>query len=161
ARVLVSDRPRARRDPPRSDGGPEARHRMGLRHAGQRDRHHRVRRLRSADGSHRGLRVRRDADRALGRVPGREARVGAPDPVGVTGRIRRALLAATALAAGCASRPPSLAIDSPASVAGTWHGRMSGPLGNAPVLMTIQDDGAYRGMLFVEPTYREFSGAIT
>jgi len=38
---------------------------------------------------------------------------------------------------------------------------MSGPLGNAPVLVTIQDDGAYRGMLFVEPTYREFSGAIT
>ena len=51
--------------------------------------------------------------------------------------------------------------DSPASVAGTWRGRMSGPLGNAPVLVTIQDDGAYRGMLFVEPTYREFSGAIT
>ena len=38
---------------------------------------------------------------------------------------------------------------------------MSGPLGNAPVLVTIQDDGAYHGMLFVEPTYREFSGAIT
>ena len=38
---------------------------------------------------------------------------------------------------------------------------MSGPLGNAPVLVTIQDDGAYQGMLFVEPTYREFSGAIT
>jgi hypothetical protein len=79
----------------------------------------------------------------------------------VTRRISRTLLVATALAAGCASLPPSLAIDSPASVAGTWRGRMSGPLGNAPVLVTIQDDGAYRGMLFVEPTYREFSGVIT
>jgi hypothetical protein len=72
-----------------------------------------------------------------------------------------AVLALAALAAGCASLPPSLAIDTPASVAGTWRGRMTGPLGNAPVLVTIQDDGAYHGMLFVEPTYREFSGAIT
>ena len=79
----------------------------------------------------------------------------------MTGPTARALLVATALTAGCASLPPSLAIDSPASVAGTWRGRMSGSLGNAPVLVTIQDDGAYRGMLFVEPTYREFSGAIT
>jgi hypothetical protein len=71
------------------------------------------------------------------------------------------LLAAAALAAGCAGLPPSRAIDTTASVAGTWRGRMSGPLGNAPVLVTIQDDGGYRGMLFVEPTYREFSGAIT
>ena len=28
------------------------------------------------------------------------------------------------------------------------------------MLVAIQDDGAYRGMLFVEPTYREFAGAI-
>ena len=71
------------------------------------------------------------------------------------------LLVAAALAAGCASLPPSRTIDTTAAVAGTWRGRMSGPIGNAPVLLTIQDDGAYRGMLFVEPTYREFSGAIT
>lgn len=79
----------------------------------------------------------------------------------MTGRITRTLLIAAALTAGCATLPPSLAIDSPASLAGTWRGRMSGPLGNAPVLVTIQDDGAYQGMLFVEQTYREFSGAIT
>jgi hypothetical protein len=78
----------------------------------------------------------------------------------VTWRFPRALLVAAALAAGCASLPPSRTIDTTASVAGMWRGRMSGPLGNAPVLVTIQDDGAYRGMLFVEPTYREFSGAI-
>ena len=79
----------------------------------------------------------------------------------MTRRISRTLLVGAALATGCATLPPSLAIDTPASVAGTWRGRMSGPLGNAPVLVTIQEDGAYRGMLFVEPTYREFSGAIT
>jgi hypothetical protein len=79
----------------------------------------------------------------------------------VNWRFPRALLVAAALAAGCVSLPPSRTIDTTASVAGTWRGRMSGPLGNAPVFVTIQDDGAYHGMLFVEPTYREFSGAIT
>ena len=78
----------------------------------------------------------------------------------MTRRSPRALLVAAALAAGCASLPPARTIDATASVAGTWRGRMSGPFGNAPVLVTIQDDGAYHGMLFVEPTYREFSGAI-
>lgn len=87
--------------------------------------------------------------------------MAAPDAVGVTRRLACALLVPAALAAGCAALPPSLAIDTPASVAGTWRGRMSGPLGNAPVLVTIEDSGVYRGMLFVEPTYREFSGAIT
>ena len=38
---------------------------------------------------------------------------------------------------------------------------MSGPQGNALVIMTIQDDGSYRGMLYVEPTYKEVRGAIT
>jgi hypothetical protein len=70
------------------------------------------------------------------------------------------MLAVAALVFGCASLPPARTIDSTADVAGTWRGRMSGPLGNAPVFVTIQDDGLYRGMLFVEPTYREFAGAI-
>jgi hypothetical protein len=38
---------------------------------------------------------------------------------------------------------------------------MSGILGNAPVILTIENSGAYRGLLYVEPTYREVSGAIT
>jgi hypothetical protein len=79
----------------------------------------------------------------------------------VTRRWSRAVLVLATLVAGCASLPPSRSIDSTAALAGAWRGRMSGPLGNAPVLVTIQDDGAYHGMLFVEPTYREFSGAIT
>jgi hypothetical protein len=78
----------------------------------------------------------------------------------VTWRSARAALLFATLVAGCASLPPARTIDSTAAVAGTWRGRMSGPLGNAPALLTIQDDGSYRGMLFVEPTYREFSGAI-
>jgi hypothetical protein len=66
-----------------------------------------------------------------------------------------------ALATGCASLPPSKPIDGPASVAGTWRGRMSGPLGNAPLILTIQGDGTYQGVLYVEPTYREVRGVIS
>src|SRR3989442_4034338 len=40
-------------------------------------------------------------------------------------------------------------------------GRMTGPMGSAPVLLTIQDDGSYRGILYVEPTYREVGGVIS
>jgi hypothetical protein len=79
----------------------------------------------------------------------------------VTRRLARALLVVAALVTGCAGLPPSRPIDDAKSLAGTWRGRMSGPLGNAPVILTIQDDGAYRGMLYVEPTYKEVRGAIT
>jgi len=34
-------------------------------------------------------------------------------------------------------------------------------MGNAPVLLTIQDDGSYRGILYVEPTYKEVGGVIS
>jgi len=78
----------------------------------------------------------------------------------VTRRSARAILVLATLVAGCASLPPARTIDSTAAVAGTWRGRMSGPLGNAPALLTIEDDGSYRGMLFLEPTYQEFAGAI-
>jgi hypothetical protein len=87
--------------------------------------------------------------------------VEAPHAIGVIRRSSRAVLVAAALVAGCASLPPARPIDGAATVAGTWRGRMSGPLGNAPVLLTIQDDSSYHGMLFVEPTYTEFAGAIT
>ena len=38
---------------------------------------------------------------------------------------------------------------------------MSGPMGNGPVLLTIQVDGAYRGILYVEPKYKEVGGVIS
>jgi len=34
-------------------------------------------------------------------------------------------------------------------------------MGSAPVLLTIQDDGSYRGILYVEPTYQEVGGMIS
>ena len=78
----------------------------------------------------------------------------------MTRRSARAILVLATLVAGCASLPPARTIDSTVAVAGTWRGRMSGPPGNAPALLTIQDDGSYRGMLFLEPTFQEFAGAI-
>ena len=38
---------------------------------------------------------------------------------------------------------------------------MSGPMGNAPLLLTIKEDGTFQGLLFVEPTYKEIRGAIS
>ena len=79
----------------------------------------------------------------------------------MTRRRARAIFVLAALVTGCAGLPPSRPIDSAASLAGTWRGRMSGPPGNAPVILTIEADGAYRGMLYVEPAYKEVRGAIT
>ena len=38
---------------------------------------------------------------------------------------------------------------------------MTGPLGNAPLILTIGEDGAFQGLLFVEPQYKEIRGVIT
>ena len=63
------------------------------------------------------------------------------------------------LLAGCASSPtPTVG---GAGLAGTWRGRMSGPMGNAPIILTIAEDGTFQGLLFVEPQYKEVRGAIT
>jgi hypothetical protein len=63
------------------------------------------------------------------------------------------------LLAGCASSPaPTVEA---AGLAGTWRGRMSGPMGNAPLILTIAEDGTFQGLLFVEPKYKEIRGAIT
>jgi hypothetical protein len=63
------------------------------------------------------------------------------------------------LVAGCASGPTRAARI--AELAGAWHGRMSGPLGSAPAVVTIGEDGAFQGLLFVEPQYKEIRGAIS
>jgi hypothetical protein len=65
----------------------------------------------------------------------------------------------TALLAGCASAPPPSAQS--IGLAGTWRGRMSSPMGNAPLILAIAEDGTFQGLLFVEPKYKEVRGAIT
>jgi len=72
--------------------------------------------------------------------------------------VRVIVLLATLLT-GCASAQ-SRSVET-ASLAGTWRGRMSGPSGNAPLILTIAADGTFQGLLFVEPTYKEIRGAIS
>jgi hypothetical protein len=70
----------------------------------------------------------------------------------------RALLLLATLVAGCASAQSRAEA---AGLAGTWRGRMSGPQGNAPIILTIDEDGTFQGLLFVEPKYKEIRGAIS
>ena len=74
-------------------------------------------------------------------------------------RSARDLLLLATFLAGCASAPPRAA--ETAGLAGTWRGRMTGPMGNAPVILTIGEDGVFQGLLFVEPQYKEIRGAIS
>ncbi len=64
-----------------------------------------------------------------------------------------------ALLAGCAGAQSRSA--ETAAFAGTWRGRMAGPMGNAPIILTIAEDGTFQGLLFVEPKYKEIRGTIT
>jgi len=75
--------------------------------------------------------------------------------------IPRASLVLAMLLAACTSLPPSRPVVDTADLAGTWRGRMSGPMGNAPLILTIGQDGSYGGMLYVEPTYKEIRGTIS
>ena len=63
------------------------------------------------------------------------------------------------LAIGCASAQTRSA--DTAALGGTWRGRMTGPAGNGPLILTIAEDGTFQGLLFVEPQYKEIRGAIT
>jgi hypothetical protein len=71
----------------------------------------------------------------------------------------RAIVLLATLLAGCASAQSRSA--EAAALAGTWRGRMSSPMGNAPIILTIAEDGAFQGLLFVEPKYKEIRGAIS
>jgi len=77
-----------------------------------------------------------------------------------TGRLARAIvLLATMLTIGCATTQTRSA--ETAALAGTWRGRMTGPAGNGPIIVTIAEDGTFQGLLFVEPKYKEIRGAIS
>jgi len=71
----------------------------------------------------------------------------------------RVIVLLAALLTGCASAQ-SRSADT-AGFAGTWKGRMSGPMGNAPLILTIGEDGAFQGLLFVEPQHKEIRGVIS
>lgn len=76
--------------------------------------------------------------------------------------IRRGLGALVLLAAlltGCAGASARSAES--VGLAGTWRGRMSGPMGAGPLVLTVASDGTYQGLLYLEPQYREIRGAIS
>ena len=75
-------------------------------------------------------------------------------------RLARASALLATLLAGCAGSS-TRAVDAVPGFAGTWRGRMSGPLGNAPLILTIAEDGSFQGLLYVEPKYREIRGTIS
>ena len=137
------------------------RHRLligwGFGTAGERPRRDRLGVARPADRRDDRLCLRLEPRRPLGR---REDRTRLIHSVGVTNRrSARAIVLLAVLLTGCASAQSRAA--ETAALAGTWRGRMSGPLGNAPVMLTIDANGAFQGLLFVEPTYKEIRGAIS
>src|SRR5262249_12633923 len=137
----------------------ETPHRLGIRRPGQRRRDGRLGKLRSPDRSHRGVRVRGHLDRAVDRLQDGQALAPSSHVVRVTPRLGTSSVLATALLPGCAGgqlRPAEAA-----ALAGTWRGRMSGPIGNGAVILTIAENGSFQGLLFVEPQYQELRGAIT
>ena len=71
----------------------------------------------------------------------------------------RVIVLLASLLVGCASAQTRAA--ETAALAGTWRGRMSGPAGNGPIIVTIAEDGTFQGLLFVEPKYKEIRGAIS
>ena len=76
----------------------------------------------------------------------------------MTPRLLASGVLAAVLLVGCASAQSRSS--ETAALAGAWRGRMSGPMGNGPVVVTIAEDGSFDGLLFVEPQYKELRGAI-
>jgi hypothetical protein len=59
---------------------------------------------------------------------------------------------------GCATLPPVRDVK---DVAGVWRGRVLGPLGHGMATLTVREDGAYTGTLYLDGGDREFSGRLT
>jgi hypothetical protein len=73
----------------------------------------------------------------------------------------RALLAVMLVTvAACASvtAPPIADVK---DLAGVWRGRVSGARGNATAVMTVKEDGAYTGTMYLDGDDREFRGTVT
>ena len=59
---------------------------------------------------------------------------------------------------GCAT---SLPVRDAKDVMGVWRGRVLGPLGHGTATLTVHEDGAYTGTLYLDGGDREFSGRLT
>ena len=70
------------------------------------------------------------------------------------------LAAGAVLLCSCASLHSPVAIPNTQTLAGAWHGRVSGFAGHAMAVMTIADTGAYSGTMFLDAGDKPFQGAI-
>src|SRR2546426_10276864 len=70
------------------------------------------------------------------------------------------MLVGVVLLCSCASLHPPVAIPNTQTLAGAWHGRVSGFAGHAMAVMTIADTGAYSGTMFLDAGDKPFQGAI-
>ena len=73
---------------------------------------------------------------------------------------RGLMLSSALLLCSCASLHSPVAIPNTQTLAGAWHGRVSGFAGHAMAVMTIADTGAYSGTMFLEAGDKPFQGAI-
>jgi hypothetical protein len=79
----------------------------------------------------------------------------------VVAGVRLGLGALLLVTTGCATTlAPLPAGEGTRSLAGTWHGRLLGPLGHATASMTVREDGTYTGTMFLDVGDREFNGVI-
>src|SRR5437870_12787412 len=73
---------------------------------------------------------------------------------------RGLMLSSALLLFSCASLHSPVAIPNTQTLAGAWHGRVSGFAGHAMAVMTVADTGAYAGTMFLETGDKHFEGAI-
>src|SRR2546428_3856370 len=70
------------------------------------------------------------------------------------------MVAGALLLGSCASLHSPVAIPNTQTLAGAWHGRVSGFAGHAMAVMTVADTGADAGTMFLETRGKHFEGAI-
>src|SRR5207247_6694364 len=72
---------------------------------------------------------------------------------------RGLMLSSSLLLFSCASLHSPVAIPNTQTLAGAWHGRVSGFAGHAMAVMTIADTGAYSGTMLLDAGDKPFQGA--
>jgi hypothetical protein len=70
-----------------------------------------------------------------------------------------ALVLVALLAVACIGRPADVTPELQ-QLAGSWHGRVSGPRGHATAALAIAADGTYTGTIFFQGEDRPFSGRL-
>lgn len=64
------------------------------------------------------------------------------------------------VAAGCSTAAGPASVPNLRDLAGAWHGRLAGPIGNAAASLAINDDGTYAGTMHFGGGDRPFTGTI-